>query len=431
MDAPRIIRKKRERERLSPDEIAFMVGGYSSGDIPDYQMSAFLMACFLNGLDREETSHLTDVMTHSGETYDFSDIEGIKADKHSTGGVGDKVSIPLAPILAELGFYVPMVSGRGLGHTGGTLDKLESIKGFNVNLSGGEFKRMLRENRVVMGGQTESFVPADKKMYALRDVTATVESIPLITASIMSKKLAEGIDTLFLDVKTGSGAFMKEYDDAKKLADNMFEIGEMMGKRMAYVISDMSQCLGDYAGNGCEILESIEIMKGENENRASQLVMETACLMMKRNNFFSSDGERRAAYRKVIESGKAYERFLRMVSLQRGDVSSLKRENLLHEKLVEIVSHESGYVSGFDAYKTGVALIYMNAGRFTKESSIDHRAGIRVLKRTGERIDRGEPVYEVFAKDLNCEAERLLKESFSVSPSAAEEVKLIMTIRGV
>lgn len=431
MNAPQIIRKKRDGEVLLPEEIAYIVGGYSKNEIPDYQMASFLMACFLNKLNAQETSYLTKTMTESGDVYDFSDIEGIKVDKHSTGGVGDKVSIPLAPILAELGFYVPMVSGRGLGHTGGTLDKLESIEGFNVNLSKKEFESVLKKNRVAMAGQTDSFVPADKKMYALRDVTATVESIPLITASIMSKKLVEGIDMLFLDVKTGSGAFMRKFEDAKELADTMYEIGELMGKRMAYIISDMSQPLGLYAGNGCEILESVGILKGEVKNSASKLIEEISLLMMKKNKVGEDDKSRKRMYEKVIESGRGYERFVNMVSLQKGNPKSLSEENLLYKKSFEITAEKDGFIAGFDTYKIGIALIYMKAGRFTKESSIDHRSGIRINRQIGDEIRKKDSIFTLYAEKDFPEAKKLLEESVIISDKRVPETKLIKLLRGV
>ncbi|PIP14188.1 MAG: thymidine phosphorylase [bacterium (Candidatus Stahlbacteria) CG23_combo_of_CG06-09_8_20_14_all_34_7] len=431
MNVPEIIRKKRDNRNLSESEIRFLINGYVKNEIPDYQMSAFLMASFLNKLSRTETLFLTKSMMESGEVYNFSDIEGIKVDKHSTGGVGDKVSIPLSPILASLGFYVPMVSGRSLGHTGGTLDKLESIKNFNVNLTKEEFKRILLQNKMVMAGQTDSFVPADKKLYALRDVTGTVESIPLITSSIMSKKLAEGIDLLFLDVKTGNGAFMKNYDDAKILADNMFDLGEMMGKKMTYIISDMSQPLGDYAGNGCEVFESISILKGETHNEASSLIEEITCMIMKKNSVGNSDEERRKKYKDAIESGRAYEKFLNMIHSQKGDIRSLKREDLMYEKKLEINAEKSGYLTEFDTYSIGIALIYMKAGRFKKEDSINHKTGIKIEKHLNEYVNKGETVFSVFADMRYEDAEKILKNSFEIKDTKKNEIKLVKISRGV
>ena len=431
MNVPEIIRKKRDNRNLSESEIRFLINGYVKNEIPDYQMSAFLMASFLNKLSRTETLFLTKSMMESGEVYNFSDIEGIKVDKHSTGGVGDKVSIPLSPILASLGFYVPMVSGRSLGHTGGTLDKLESIKNFNVNLTKEEFKRILLQNKMVMAGQTDSFVPADKKLYALRDVTGTVESIPLITSSIMSKKLAEGINLLFLDVKTGNGAFMKNYDDAKILADNMFDLGEMMGKKMTYIISDMSQPLGDYAGNGCEVFESISILKGETHNEASSLIEEITCMIMKKNSVGNSDEERRKKYKDAIESGRAYEKFLNMIHSQKGDIRSLKREDLMYEKKLEINAEKSGYLTEFDTYSIGIALIYMKAGRFKKEDSINHKTGIKIEKHLNEYVNKGETVFSVFADMRYEDAEKILKNSFEIKDTKKNEIKLVKISRGV
>jgi len=430
MYIPDIIKKKRDGFLLESKEIEFMVSGYAEGSIPDYQMSAFLMACFIKGLKIEEVYSMTRAMIASGDEYEYKYIEGIIADKHSTGGVGDKVSIPLAPVLAEEGIYVPMVSGRGLGHTGGTLDKLESIAGFNVNLTKSEFKKILKKNKVVMAGQTERFVPADKQMYALRDVTGCVESIQLITASIMSKKIAEGARTLLLDVKFGNGAFMQKYNDAKALAENMFELGETFGRDMIYYLTDMSQPLGNSAGNGIEIAESISILKGDLKNDVSVLVKEMYSDICVKNHLFPSKNAAYEKYEKIISSGRGYERFLSMVSCQDGDIRKLTEKDLINKLSTDIKAKSHGYISGFDTYKIGVSLIYVKAGRFRKEDKIDHKSGIKIHKRIGDAVKKGEPIFTLFHNGKNEETIRMLKDSVTISGSKMKSPQLIKSKRG-
>lgn len=434
MNPVEIIKKKRDGKELTKDELNFLIKGYVEGKIADYQISAFLMAGFLKGFSDLETKNLTEIMMDSGYRYDFSKIDGLKVDKHSTGGVGDKVSIPLLPILVSLGFRVPMVSGRGLGHTGGTLDKLESIDGMNVFLSKEKMYEMVEKIGGGFGGQTENFVPADKLLYSLRDVTGTVESIPLITSSIMSKKLAEGIDSLILDVKCGNGAFMKNFDDAKNLADSMFSIGEMFNKKMVYLITDMSQVLGEYAGNGCEVYESIKILKGELENDVFKLVKAMAVLLMEKNGIGKNCEDRIEKIREVIKKGYAYETFLKIVSAQGGKIEKLKTEDLFYQNSVKIVSDRDGYISYFDTYKIGIALIYLNAGRFKKEDNIDHKTGLRVYKKVKEKVSRGDMIFEVFVGNHDYqESVEILKNSFRIEESDEniEKIELIKYIKGV
>ncbi len=425
MYIPDIIKKKRDGKNIRKEDFEFIINGYINNKIPDYQVSSFLMACFINGLSKKETYFLTETMMKSGDMYDFSDIDGIKVDKHSTGGVGDKVSIPLAPLLASLGFYVPMVSGRGLGHSGGTLDKLESINGFNVNLSAKKFKIILKNEQVVMAGQTEKFVPADKKLYALRDVSGTVESIQLITASIMSKKISEGIDSLLLDVKQGNGAFMKTAKQAKMLAESMYEIGIKFNKKMIYAITDMSQVLGSTAGNGIEILESMEILKGKNKNRAYHLVREFAAMIMMKNSIEKS---KKDAYKKIdhsINKGYAFEKFLKMVKAQGGNIDTLKRNDLLCNKRVEIKAEKNGYLKEMDTYNIGIALIYLKAGRFTKKDIIDHKTGVYVHKQIGDRVKRGDTVFTVYHNGDYLKAMDILKNVFCIGSKKCNSPKLI------
>ncbi|MEJ5307801.1 MAG: thymidine phosphorylase [candidate division WOR-3 bacterium] len=434
MNPVEIIKKKRDGHELTKDELNFFIKGYIEGKIADYQVAAFLMAGFLKGFSDLETKILTEIMMDSGYKYDFSNVEGLKVDKHSTGGVGDKVSIPLLPVLVSLGFKVPMVSGRGLGHTGGTLDKLESIEGMNVFLSKEKMYDMVEKIGGGFGGQTENFVPADKLLYSLRDVTGTVESIPLITSSIMSKKLAEGIDSLILDVKCGNGAFMKNFDDAKKLADNMLSIGEMFDKKMVYLITDMSQVLGEYAGNGCEIHESIKILKGELENDVYKLVKAMAVLLMEKNGIGKSCEDRVEKIKDVIKKGYAYETFLKIVSAQGGKLDKLKCDDLFYQNSVKIVSDRDGYISYFDTYKIGIALIHLNAGRFRKEDNIDHKTGLKVYKKIRDRVLKGDIIFEVFVGNHDYqESVEILKNSFKIEESDEniEKVELIKYIKGV
>ncbi|MFO8061676.1 MAG: thymidine phosphorylase [bacterium] len=429
MYIPDIIKKKRDGGQLSKQDIEYIISSYVSGDVPDYQMSALLMACFINGMETDETAYLTRSMMNSGEMYQFDDIEGIKADKHSTGGVGDKVSIPLAPVLAELGFYVPMVSGRGLGHTGGTLDKLESIEGFDVELDSKQFREILKKNRVVMAGQTDRFVPADKKLYALRDVTGTVESIPLITASIMSKKLSEGIDSLVLDVKCGNGAFMKDLKSARELADNMFETGRQFSKKMLYIISDMSRVLGNTAGNGIEIDESVKILKGQLKNDTYIIMKKLASMLLIANNIAQNSDKAGEMVDSVIENGSAYERFEQMVMLQGGNVKKLSRGDLVYNRSIAVKATRSGYMESMDTYSIGVSLIHMNAGRNKKEDKIDHKTGIRVLKKTGDFVEENDDVFIIHYKDKYEDTMEILSHSFTLSDKKPGEIQLIKSER--
>ncbi len=431
MYIPDIIKIKREGKKLSEKQIDYMIGEYVKGNIPDYQAASFLMACFINGLNERETFYLTDIMRKSGDIYDFSDIEGIKVDKHSTGGVGDKISIPLAPILGCLGFIVPMVSGRGLGHTGGTLDKLESIKGLSVNIGKTQFRKQLQSIGVVMAGQTKNFVPADKKLYALRDVTGTVESVPLITASIMSKKMAEGIDSLLLDVKQGNGAFMKTMKDALLLAENMYNIGKFFNKNMIYAVTDMSQIIGDTAGNGIEIMESIDILKGKCMNSAYELVREFSIMLLIKNKIYDKRKEALNAFNKVIDSGKAYEMFLKMISMQKGDVKCLKKTDLLSNRMIEIKADKKGYLKSMDVYQMGVALIHLKAGRFRKEDNIDHKTGIFMNKHVGDAVDKNETIMKIYHNGVYEEALHILKKSFILSENDVPFRKLIKITKGI
>ena len=397
-----IIRKKRDGETLSKEEIEYFVKGYTSGTIPDYQVSSLLMSIFFNGMSDDELLHLTRAMMATGIVVDLSDIPGCKADKHSTGGVGDKISLLLAPLTAACGVKVPMVSGRGLGHTGGTVDKLESIPGFRTKLSIPEYKKILKEVGLVMSAQSDNLVPADRKLYALRDVTATVESIPLITSSIMSKKLAEGIDALVLDVKVGNGAFMRSAADARALARKMVHVGKLYGKKVAAYLTDMSQPLGKEVGNWNEVVEAIKVLRGESDvddviELTTKLTAEMISLCTGEN---LSVTERQV--KKGIQSGAGYEKFLEMVHAQGGDVklveylSKYKKPKIVRE----VKPTESGYVASIDTFKVGMAAVKLGAGRMKVGDKIDPVVGITILKKIGDKVSNGDVIAVVQANEV-------------------------------
>jgi pyrimidine-nucleoside phosphorylase len=401
MRAVDLIRKKRDSGEHSREEIDFLVTGYTRGEIPDYQIAAWLMALWLRGGTRAESAALTEAMLHSGQIMDFSDLPAKKVDKHSTGGIGDKTSLILAPIVAAGGLYVPMISGRGLGHTGGTLDKLESIPGFNVNLSLADFRRVLRECGMVLIGQTAEIAPADKKIYALRDVTATVENLTLICASIMSKKLAEGIDALVLDVKTGSGAFMKKEEDAVRLAELMVETGRRMGKKVAALITDMNQPLGRFAGHTVEVIECLEVLNGRGSADLRELSLELAAWMFFLGGRTPSVAEGRRLAETFIANGKALEKFRHCVELQGGNPSVVDDPVLLPKANLreEIPAARSGFLLSTKCEQFGTALAILGGGRAKKEDAIDHAVGLEFHKRIGDRVAAGEPLVTVFYND--------------------------------
>ncbi|MBX2992537.1 MAG: thymidine phosphorylase [Bacteroidetes bacterium] len=387
-----LIRKKRNGGSLSKDELHSFITGFVSGTIPEYQMSAFFMAVYFNGMSVEERATFTEVMLHSGIVVDLSMIPGVKVDKHSTGGVGDKVSLVLAPMVAACGVPVPMISGRGLGHTGGTLDKLESIPGFRTDLSIDEYKNVIAETGLVLIGQTKEIAPADKKMYALRDVTATVESIPLIAGSIMSKKLAEGIDALVLDVKTGNGAFMQRYDDSVKLAEALVSIGNSMGKKTIGFITDMNQPLGCNIGNWVEVLESVECLKGKNVPDLMEVTFVLGGAMLWLGKKADSIDEGIEKCKSAISSGKAYDKFLELVQRQGGDVSYLETPEsyprAAHGR--EVRSKRGGYITGFATMDIGLLAIELGAGRTKLDDVIDPKAGIVLTKKAGDKVEEGD-----------------------------------------
>jgi pyrimidine-nucleoside phosphorylase len=401
MRAVDIIRKKRDGQALGAAEIAAMVEGSATGEVADYQWAALLMAIVWRGMNSAETAALTDAMIRSGKVVDLSHIPGLKIDKHSTGGVGDKTSLVLAPIAAAAGVPVPMVSGRGLGHTGGTLDKLESIPGFRVDLDLARYQEVLAACGLVMIGQTAEIAPADKFLYALRDATATVESIPLIAASIMSKKLAEGIDGLVLDVKTGGGAFMERLDDSRALAQAMCAIGAGLGKQMVALITRMDEPLGWAVGNAVEVAESVDCLKGAGPPDLVTLSIELAAEMVLLGGRAASLEQARAACRQTIADGSALERFRRMVELQGGDPRALDDPACLPQPRRKIVvkSPEHGFVRSLAARPVGHATMLLGAGRARMESSIDHAVGVILHKKVGDSVRVDEPLATLLVND--------------------------------
>ena len=392
-----IIARKRDGQELSAAEIHFFVSSYLAGTIKDYQMSAFLMAVFLKGMTDREISALTRSYIDSGTVIDLSDIPGKKVDKHSTGGVGDKVSILLAPLVASCGVPVPMISGRGLGHTGGTLDKLESIPGFKTDLSVREFKQLLQKHGVAMIGQTQDIVPADKRIYALRDVTATVESIPLITASIMSKKIAEGIDGLVLDVKVGSGAFIPERDRARALAQSLIRVGREFGKKVVACLTNMDQPLGNKIGNWLEVEECLDGFQGKAPSDLMELTYRLAAHMLVLGGQANNVQKARQLCEVAIASGRAFQKFLDMARAQGADVSILEHpENYpVAAYRATLEAWENGFLFGMQTREIGLAVVELGAGRLRAEDAVDAQAGIVLFKKIGDPVQKGEPILEI------------------------------------
>ncbi|HEY1339557.1 MAG TPA: thymidine phosphorylase, partial [Bryobacteraceae bacterium] len=384
-----LIQRKRDGEELAPEEIDFLITGYTSGDIPDYQMSAFLMSTYFSGMTDREVGRLTECMLRSGDTVDLSSIPGVKVDKHSTGGVGDKTSFIVAPLAAAAGVVVPMMSGRALGHTGGTLDKLESIPGFRTNLTAEEFQKQLAELGLCFIGQTDQLAPADRKLYALRDVTGTIESVPLIASSIMSKKLAEGVDALVLDVKVGSGAFMKKQVDARRLAQSMVAIGRRMDKKVRALITDMNQPLGFAVGNALEIMEASQTLQNAGPEDLTKLSLELAAHMIHLGKKAPTLEEARRTAEKHLVDGSAYKKFKQVVQAQGGNPQALDKFELLPNAtgMREITSPRGGYVSQIDAEEIGAASNMIGAGRDKKDDAIDPAVGIILEVKAGEKVD--------------------------------------------
>ena len=429
-----LIQRKRDGAELAPEEIEFLVDGYTSGEIPDYQMSAFLMAVFYSGMTDREVSRLTECMLRSGETADLSAIPGVKVDKHSTGGVGDKTSLVVAPLAAAAGVVVPMMSGRALGHTGGTLDKLESIPGFRTDLSSDEFQRQLAELGLCFIGQTDQFAPADRKLYALRDVTGTVESIPLIASSIMSKKLAEGVDALVLDVKVGSGAFMKKQVDARRLAQTMVGIARPMDKKVQALITDMSQPLGYAVGNALEVMEASQTLQNAGPADLTKLCLELAARMIFLGKQAATLEEARVTAERHLVDGSAYKKFKDVVAAQGGNPQALDNFALLPNATGarEIASPRAGYVSLIDAEDIGIAANMIGAGRDKKEDAIDPAVGIILEVKAGEKVEAGSILCRLYytKEDRVEEAAEKVEDAFHISAQRPEERELILEVVG-
>ena len=429
-----LIQRKRGGEELSPEEIEFLINGYTNGDIPDYQMSSFLMAVYFKGMTDREVSRLTECMLHSGDTVSLAAIPGVKVDKHSTGGVGDKTSFIVAPLAAAAGVVVPMMSGRALGHTGGTLDKLESIPGFRTDLTADEFEKQLAELGLCFIGQTERLVPADRKLYALRDVTATVESIPLISSSIMSKKLAEGIDALVLDVKVGSGAFMKTQVEARRLAQTMVGIGRRMDKKVQALITDMNQPLGYAIGNALEIMEASQTLQNAGPADLTKLSLELAARMIFLGKRAATLEEARQTAEKHLVDGSAYKLLKQVVAAQGGNPQALDKFELLPNAtgMREITSPRAGYVSSIDAQDIGASSNMIGAGRDKKEDSIDPAVGIILEVKIGEKVDAGSVLCRLYytKEDRVDEAAEMVEDAFHVSSQKPDERELILEVVG-
>ncbi|MEI2462430.1 pyrimidine-nucleoside phosphorylase [Mycoplasmopsis felis] len=417
-----IIDKKRLNQELTEEEIRFLINSYVDGSTPDYQMSAFLMAVLFNSMTSREIALMTKYMMYSGEVMDLSAIPGIKVDKHSTGGVGDKTTLAVAPIVAACGAPVAKMSGRGLGHTGGTIDKLESIPGFNVEVSYQDFIKQVTEHKIAVIGQSSKLVPADKKLYALRDVTGTVQSIPLIASSIMSKKLATGSDAILLDVKCGNGAFMKDIESARNLARTMINIGKELNVDVRAEITNMNRPIGCEIGNKNEVLEAIRTLQGRGPKDFNELVYSSCATILEQAKIVKNHNEAIQKIDEVIKNGKALDKFYEFVQAQGGDVQALKNPSFWNPKYkLEVQSDKSGYVEIFDSLTFGIVAMKLGAGRKTKEDSIDFEAGITINKKTNEKVEKGDVLFTLYSSskiDLSIIQE--LKNGYRINQEQVE-----------
>ncbi len=429
MRAYDIIAKKRDGGDLSREEIDFLVQGFTAGEVKDYQMSAWAMAVFFRGMNPRETADLTMAMVHSGDMLDLKDIKGIKVDKHSTGGVGDKTTLVLAPLVSSAGVSVAKMSGRGLGHTGGTLDKLEAIPGFRIELTRQEFIANVNRIKIAVAGQTGNLVPADKKLYALRDVTATVNSVPLIASSVMSKKISSGADAIVLDVKTGSGAFMKTVDESFSLAEAMVEIGSLVGRKTTALVTDMDQPLGLAVGNALEVKEAIATLKGEGPADLTELCLALGGEMLVLAGVSSESGQAREHLSQVISSGAALEKFKEFVSAQGGDPRVADDPSLLPEAkyILPVLAEQSGFVQGIAAEAVGRCAMVLGAGRATKDSPIDSAVGIVLAKKRGSQVKAGDVLAYVHANHPVRAAQAVseVKSAYFVQDGAPAKVPLV------
>ncbi len=423
-----LIQKKRDGKELTKAEIDFIIQNYTNGDIPDYQMSAFAMAVYFKDMTTEERAHLTMAMVESGDQIDLSAIEGIKVDKHSTGGVGDTTTLVLAPLVAALDVPVAKMSGRGLGHTGGTIDKLEAVPGFHVEIDNQEFIDLVNKNKLAVIGQSGNLTPADKKLYGLRDVTATVNSIPLIASSIMSKKIAAGADAIVLDVKTGAGAFMKTPEEAEELANAMVKIGNAVGRNTMAVISDMSQPLGLAIGNALEIKEAIDTLNGQGPKDLEELCLTLGSHMVYLAKKADSLEQAREMLKEVIASGKALETLKVFLKAQGGDESVVDHPERMPQAAhtFELAADEEGYVSEIVADEIGTAAMILGAGRATKESEIDLAVGLMLNKKVGDQVSKGDSLVTIYSNTENVEeVKKKIREAYTISKDAVEAPPLV------
>ena len=425
-----LIQLKKEKKTLSKDMINYMIKNYTSGKIPDYQMSSMAMAILLNGMTDEETSNLAIAMKDSGDIIDLTDIDGIKVDKHSTGGVGDKTSLIIGPIIAHYNLKFAKMSGRGLGHTGGTIDKLESIPGFKVELSKSDFINQVKKINIAIIGQSKNIAPADKKLYALRDVSATIDSMPLIASSIMSKKLASGSDVIVLDVKVGQGAFMKNIKKAEELANLMVKIGYRANKKVSAVLTNMNQPLGNYVGNALEIFEVINTLKGNGPEDLNEVVKEIVVQILINSNVFKNKKIASIDVDNVLKSGEAYKYFEKMVHSQGGNVASLKdfhKQFAINKK--EIYSDYDGWINEINALKIGNAAMILGAGRQIKSDKIDHSVGIQLNVKVGMKIKKGTLLATIYHNNKGLkESDKLLRESIVINESPSKKQKMIYKV---
>ncbi len=425
-----LIQLKKEKKTLSKDMINYMIKNYTSGKIPDYQMSSMAMAILLNGMTDEETSNLAIAMKDSGDIIDLTDIDGIKVDKHSTGGVGDKTSLIIGPIIAHYNLKFAKMSGRGLGHTGGTIDKLESIPGFKVELSKSDFINQVKKINIAIIGQSKNIAPADKKLYALRDVSATIDSMPLIASSIMSKKLASGSDVIVLDVKVGQGAFMKNIKKAEELANLMVKIGYRANKKVSAVLTNMNQPLGNYVGNALEIFEVINTLKGNGPEDLNEVVKEIVVQILINSNVFKNKKIASIDVDNVLKSGEAYKYFEKMVHSQGGNVESLKdfhKQFAINKK--EIYSDYDGWINEINALKIGNAAMILGAGRQIKSDKIDHSVGIQLNVKVGMKIKKGNLLATIYHNNKGLkESDKLLRESIVINESPSKKQKMIYKV---
>jgi len=426
-----IIKKKRNGEELAKEEIQHFINGYTEGIIPDYQAAALMMAIYFKGMSKKETAELTMAMVNSGDTIDLSAIEGVKVDKHSTGGVGDKISLIVIPLVASLGIPIAKMSGRGLGHSGGTIDKLEAISGFKAELTRDEFINNVNKYKMAISGQSGNLVPADKKLYALRDVTATVDSIPLIASSIMSKKIASGSDCIVLDVKVGSGAFMKSVEEAVELAKTMVGIGKSLNRKTVAVVTDMSQPLGHEVGNSNEIIEAIDVLKGYGSEDETEVALTIASYMAILGGVYKEFNEAYNALNEIIRSGKAIEKLKLLIQIQGGDTEVVDNVDKLPKAKyhIEVKSIHPGYVNSIDAESIGIAAMLLGAGRKTKEDMIDFSAGISMKKKVGDKVLVGDTlcILHTNLENIN-EATQLALDAYSISDTQYKINKYIYEI---